>query len=112
MSKIDELREILKSKKKELKEETEAVEDVVENVLEEVVEEGNYHIVHDIIQDPSTKSRKYLMVEIKYDIDTGECILGKVMNFTDKTIGYSVVSRKYHAKYLYDKCKGERNENK
>lgn len=110
MSKLDELRKKLEEKKKVLQQETEVIEELnTEEVTEETTED-NYYVVHDIIQDPSTKSRKYLMVEIKYNINTGECKLGEIKNFTDKTTGFSVVSRKHHFQYLYNKCKGVKND--
>jgi len=91
--KIEELRnKLFENKKKEL---TEKAQEVIETTMD--------NTVYDVIQDPSTKSRQFLMVKIKYDLDTKTAAIVDVMPFQDKAAGLTIQMDKENRKYLYEK---------
>jgi len=59
------------------------------------------NVTYDVIQDPSTKSRAFLIVKIKYDLKTKEAIIEEVRNFNDKVAGMSMVADKDNREFLF-----------
>lgn len=92
-SKLDELRQKLYDKKQELMQEK----------AKEQIEEELTHVAYDIFQDPETKSRKFLMVKIKYNPETKKATVMDVKDFEDKPSGLTFVMNKSNNEYLYNK---------
>lgn len=77
---------------------------------DKIVEEANKtleekleHTVYDVIQDPSTKSRQFIMVKIKYDLVTKQAVVSEVTEFQDKAAGLTIQMDKENRKYLFEK---------
>lgn len=67
----------------------------------------------DVIQDPSTKSRQFLIVKLKYNLDTKQASVVDVAPFQDKAAGLAITNDKTNLKFFYDKnTRGRNNENK
>lgn len=67
----------------------------------------------DVIQDPSTKSRAFLIVKIKYNLETREAVVTDVAPFQDKAAGLALSNDKSNLRYFFDKnTRGAKNENK
>jgi hypothetical protein len=77
-------------------------ESVVE-AAEQKIEETKEMVVYDIVQDPRTKSRAFLIVKIAFDIETMTARLEEVVPFADKTVALSIQMDKENRKYLFDK---------
>mgnify|MGYP003460551307 FL=1 len=95
---VEELRKKLFERKKE---------DAVENA-EKVIEAQLDGVVYDVVQDPSTKSRAFLMVKIVYDINTKQAVVEDVIKFNDKTAAFGMNLDKENRKYLFEKNKGNK----
>jgi hypothetical protein len=90
---IKEFREkLFEAKKKEVVEEaTKVVESLLENET------------YSIIQDPSAKNRSFIMIKIKFNVETGEAqIVGKCP-FPDKAAGLTIQRQLANNKYLFEK---------
>lgn len=104
---IKKLRERLELKKKQLLEETKVVE-VTEPAYPVEIKEGLLtHTCYDVYQDPTKKSRHFLIVKINYNPETGTAEVEEIRPFEDKTAGLSMVSDKDNRQYLFNKCKGK-----
>jgi carbonic anhydrase len=90
---IEELRAKLFERKKQ-----ETIEE-----SKKLVEANFDQVVYDVIQNPDTKSRSYLIVRIKYDIKTKEAVVTDVNTFEDKTAGLTMQLDKENKKYLFEK---------
>jgi hypothetical protein len=85
---------------------------VFERKKEEMVEEAKKTleanletVAYDVIQDPSTTSRQFLIVQIKYDLETKKAVISEVRPFSDKTAGLSIQMNKENIKFLFDRNK-------
>lgn len=95
---IKEFREkLFETKKKEVVEEA-------QKKLEETMD----NVTYDVIQNPSTKSRDYLIVKIKYDLENNNATIVEVKPFIDKVAGMSMLMDKENRKYLFEKHKGSK----
>lgn len=95
---VEELRKKLFERKK----------DEVVETADQVLETKLDGVVYDVVQDPSTKSRAFLMVKIKYDIETKQAVVEEVVKFGDKTAAFSMVMDKENRKYLFEKSGGNK----
>lgn len=59
--------------------------------------------VYDVIQDPTTKSRAFLMVRIQYDLKTKVAQVTEVKPFDDKAAGLTMSIDKQNRKYLFER---------
>lgn len=80
-------------------------QEIVEKAVE-VINETLSETTYDVIQDPSTKSRAFLIVKIQYDIKTKKAAVVEVKPFDDKAAGLTMNLDKQNRKYLF-----ERNRN-
>ena len=69
------------------------------------IEQELPNVVHDMVQDGSKKGRHFLMVQVRYNLETGKASVTGVKPFNDKTAGISMVADKTNREYLYNKCK-------
>lgn len=63
-------------------------------------------ITYDVIQDPSTQSRKFLIVQIRYDLTTKEAKVISARPFSDHVVGLMKQNDKENMRIMYDKFKG------
>jgi len=89
---VEELRSKLFERKKEEIVETE----------KKLVEENLECVAYDIIQNPN-KKRDYLIVRIKYNLETKEAVVTDVEPFHDKAAGLGLQLDKKNRKYFFDK---------
>jgi len=102
-SAIEELRTKLFDRQKQ-----EAVEEV-----QQQVESKLDSVIYDVIQDPTKTNREFLILKLKYNLDTKEAAIVDVQKFQDKTAGLSIQLAKENLKYLFEKNKNRGdNENK
>lgn len=95
---IKEFREkLFETKKKEVVEEA-----------QKKIEENMDNVTYDVIQNPDTKSREYLIIKIKYDLTTKTASVVGVKPFNDKVAGMTIIMDKENRKYLYEKFKGNK----
>ena len=99
MSKAKDVMEDLRNKVFERKKQ-ESVEKA-----EEVIKPDLDNIIYDIIQDPSTSSRRYLALQIRYNLETKDAKVMEVRPFDDKTVGLSIEMNRKNIKYLFEKSK-------
>jgi hypothetical protein len=66
------------------------------------------NVTYDVIQDPSTTSRQFLIVKIKYDLDTKQATVVEVRPFQDKAVGMIIIKDKESRKYLFEKNRSEK----
>lgn len=96
---IKEFREkLFETKKQEIVEEAQKT---IENAMDGVT--------YDVIQNPDTKSRDYLILKIKYDLETRTAAIVEVKPFNDKVAGMSIIMDKENRKYLFEKFKGKKD---
>lgn len=79
-------------------------QEVVEKA-EEVIKKNLEYSVYDVIQDPDTNSRSFIMVKIEYDLKSKKAQLVEVRPFQDKAAGLGIVMDKENRKYLFEKNK-------
>lgn len=72
---------------------------------QEVLEKNLDNTVYDVIQNPNSKSRDFLIVKIKYDLETKEAAVLEVREFQDKAAGLTIQIDKENRKYLFNKNK-------
>jgi len=60
-------------------------------------------IAYDVIQDPTTNSRKFVIVKLVYNLDTKEARIDSVRPFEDKTAGMAIQLDKKNHEYFYEK---------
>ena len=95
---IEELRAKLFERKKE-----EIVEVADETILSKLD-----NSTYDVVQDPSTNSRSFLMIKIKYDLENRKAEIEDIIKFNDKTAAFGMIMDKENRKYLYEKNKGNK----
>jgi len=93
--KINELRNKLYNKKKELQ-----VKQAEQEILDKLT-----NITYDVYQDPDKKGKHFLIVEIQYNPETKMAVVSEPREFENKTTGLAIVMDKDNRKYLYNKCK-------
>ena len=91
--KIDEIRNKIFEKKKET-----MVEEADAKILATME-----NVAYDVIQDPNSKSRAFIMVKIAYDLETKTAKIVEVRPFGDKAAGLSITMDKENRKYLFEK---------
>lgn len=87
---------ILGVRKEEVKQEAK------EEMKQEQAGDMPYEVI-DVIQDPTTKSRSYQYVKIKYNPATKQAIVETITPCIDKTTGYAMILDKDNRKYLFEK---------
>lgn len=102
MSKIKETVEEFRNKLLNRKEQEVVQEE--QKQLESTLEYAAY----DVVQDPATNSRSFLIVKIKYDITTKQATVVEVRPFHDKAAGLSMVMDKENRKYLFERNRSEK----
>jgi hypothetical protein len=95
---IEELRAKLFDRKKQ--EVVEAADKVIDQTLD--------NITYDIIQDPATQSRAFLIVKIKYDLNTKLAKIVDVIPFPNKAVGLTMQRDKENLKYFYEQNGGKK----
>jgi hypothetical protein len=63
-------------------------------------------VAYDVIQNPDKKNRDYLLIKIKYDLETRSAVVTDVLPFKDKTVGLSIQLDKENRRYLFHKITG------
>lgn len=95
---IQEFREKLFEKKKE---------EIVEQ-SNKIIQENLEYVAYDVVQDPSTKSRSYVMVKIRYDLNTRQAVVEEVRPFEDKAAGLTIQMDKENRKYLFERNRSKK----
>ena len=83
-------------------------QEIVEEA-QKTIENAMDGVTYDVIQNPDTKSRDYLILKIKYDLETRTAAIVEVKPFNDKVAGMSIIMDKENRKYLFEKFKGKKD---
>jgi len=97
---MEKLRKRIFDRKKKLTEEVVEVKAEVEQPVNRLL-----HTAYTIIEDSSKKGRNFLIIKIKFDVDTGEINMEEVREFEDKAAGLSFVMNNNNLKFLFEKNK-------
>jgi hypothetical protein len=81
-----------------------------ENKKKETIEQAQKTIeaslddsVYAIVQDPNVKGRSFIMVKIKFNLESNQATIVGKCPFPDKAAGLSIIMQLENHKYLFEK---------